>query len=91
MKASQAGVGITDRMHRVPLHFPQYIRDKYEGLIPDDYPTEKEYKDVCRTINYHQRQPKDRRDDEILNKALNTKHNMDKIILNIGKEWMRQQ
>ena len=58
MKASQAG-SVSPYAGRILDHFATiynfegYIRAKYDGLLPDNFPTKKSFREINERINYH--------------------------------------
>ena len=89
MKASNVGV----QQSRLLDHFAQvfnhnsYIRAKYDGLIPDDYPSRQQIRDVDAKIHT----ARVTRDRDALYAGMKEKERMMKPVKSFNKEWMRQQ
>ena len=88
MKASQ--VGNNNKNSRLLDHFGSifnwnlYLKAKYEGLFPEDFPTSKEMKDV----RFEVIQAKRERSPE-LSSILARKSALEKRIKSVAREWQR--
>ena len=92
MRASAAGSNTTSAK-RVLDHFESvynyegYIRAKYDGLVPDNFPSRKDFKEINSKINYHRLQ----RDNAAVWTANDQKEQMLGIVRRFNKEWARMQ
>lgn len=92
MRASAAGSNTTSAK-RVLDHFESvynyesYIRAKYDGLVPDNFPGKKDFKEINAKINYHRSQ----RDNVAVQVANDQKEQMLGVVRRFNKEWARMQ
>lgn len=92
MRASAAGSNTTSAK-RVLDHFESvynyegYIRAKYDGLIPDNFPSRKDFKEINSKINCHRSQ----RDYVAAEAANDQKEQMLGVVRRFNKEWARMQ
>lgn len=92
MKASVVGVD-SPSAKRVLDHFESvynyegYIRAKYDGLVPENFPSRKDIREINTKINYHRSQ----RDPVAMKSAIATKESMLGVVQRFNKEWLRQQ
>lgn len=92
MRASAAGSNTTSAK-RVLDHFESvynyegYIRAKYDGLVPDNFPSRKDFKEINSKINYHRSQ----RDYVAAEAANDQKEQMLGVVRRFNKEWARMQ
>lgn len=92
MRAGQAGVTspfaarILDHFERVYTH-DNYLMAKYAGLIPKNYPTKKDFKEIGAKINYHFSQ----RDMVAVDAAKQERSNLIAIMKGFQKEFQQCQ
>jgi len=93
VKASQVGSN-TVTANRVLDHFGYlynfngYITAKYEGLIPSNFPTKEDFRQVNEQMAYHR---KNGDPDGMVPLLMREKGKMEKQVKAVQKEWMRQQ
>lgn len=93
MKASQVGSN-TVTANRVLDHFGYlynfngYVRAKYDGLIPEGFPTRDDYRRINEQMAYHR---KNGDPDGMVPLLMREKGKMEKQVKAVQKEWMRQQ
>lgn len=92
MKASQ--VGNNNKNSRLLDHFASvynwrsYIQTKYEGLFPENFPTNQDFKSIREEMQKARIQGDP---NKIIPKLLALKAKLEQRIKSIGREWIRQQ
>jgi hypothetical protein len=93
MKASQVGSN-TITANRVLDHFGYlynwrtYIATKYDGLIPENFPTKEDFRRINEQMSYHR---KNGDPDGVVPLLVRQKQQLEKQVKAVQREWMRQQ